>query len=299
MAVAVEAPRRSSGRLGGRPAGWYALAFSAELAAGASVRRRLMERELVVSRTASGTAVVTDGERPERHHAVCERHGVLLAFSAAGAAPWQLWPEPDGALRWSRPTCRTWLIRTQPQEIIENTVDVAHFTVVHGYREIEITAPFAVDGPHLTMSYVVTRDRGLLGKYDPNRLRMRLAITASGLGYSRVEVSGLPLRLRTVVMPTPLDSEMTEVRVATQVALPPPPRLGRLGRAAAAAVAGPVGRAIGQIAAAEMGRDFAADIRIWEHKRYQDPPRLVSGDGPIGPYRTWARQFYRNPAGEP
>jgi hypothetical protein len=45
-----------------------------------------------------------------------------------------------------------------------------------------------------------------------------------------------------------------------------------------------------------MGRDFAADIRIWENKRYQDPPRLVAGDGPIGPYRKWARQFYRDTA---
>jgi 3-ketosteroid 9alpha-hydroxylase-like protein len=286
------------GRLSGRPAGWYALAFSGELGAGATVRRQLLERALVVSRTPSGTPVVSDAGRPSRRHPVCERHGVVLAFSEAGEAgepaPWPLRAiEPEHAtLAWSSPTCRTWRIRTQPQEIIENTVDIAHFTVVHGYREIEVTAPFTVDGPHLTMGYVVTRDRGLLGKYDPSRLRMRLDITASGLGYSRVEVSGLPLRLRTVVMPTPVDRETTEVRVVTQVAL-----AGRRG-AGARLIAGTLGRAVGRIAAAEMGRDFAADIRIWEHKRYQDPPRLVAGDGPIGPYRTWARQFYRS-RGEP
>jgi hypothetical protein len=40
-----------------------------------------------------------------------------------------------------------------------------------------------------------------------------------------------------------------------------------------------------------MGHDFAADIAIWENKRYQDPPRVCAGDGPIGAYRTWARQF--------
>jgi hypothetical protein len=34
------------------------------------------------------------------------------------------------------------------------------------------------------------------------------------------------------------------------------------------------------------------DIRIWEQKAYRHPPVLCDGDGPIGPFRRWARQFY-------
>jgi hypothetical protein len=195
----------------------------------------------------------------------CVRHGVVLAWFGAGK-PWPLAPiEPEHATRrWSRPATRTWRIRTHPQEIIENTVDVAHFVSVHRYRDVEITRPMTTDGPHLRMSYAVRR----------GPMRMALDITASGIGYSRVEIDVHGLRLRTVVMPTPVDDDMTEVRAITQVAVP-----------------GVVGAAIGQVAAIAMGRDFAADIAIWENKVYQDPPRVCAGDGPIGAYRTWARQF--------
>ena len=36
----------------------------------------------------------------------------------------------------------------------------------------------------------------------------------------------------------------------------------------------------------------AQDFPVWATKRYQSPPRLARGDGPIGPFRHWARQFY-------
>ncbi|MGW6536482.1 hypothetical protein ACWGBV_14385 [Streptomyces sp. NPDC055051] len=34
------------------------------------------------------------------------------------------------------------------------------------------------------------------------------------------------------------------------------------------------------------------DFPVWSTKRYVSPPRLARGDGPIGPFRHWARQFY-------
>ena len=37
--------------------------------------------------------------------------------------------------------------------------------------------------------------------------------------------------------------------------------------------------------------DFRQDVAVWEHKRYLDRPQLVEGDGPIGAFRRWARQF--------
>ncbi|HBF81687.1 MAG TPA: (2Fe-2S)-binding protein, partial [Streptomyces sp.] len=33
------------------------------------------------------------------------------------------------------------------------------------------------------------------------------------------------------------------------------------------------------------------------HKEYVQPPRLAPGDGPIGPFRRWARRFYPPPPG--
>jgi len=248
-------------RLTTRASGWFAVAFSRELRRGRELRRRVLGEELCVRRDAGGVAIVPG-------HEVRERHGAILAFFSSGsdAPAWELAPiEAEHVARgWSRPATRRWRIRTHPQEIIENTVDVAHFESVHGYRRVEITAPMQARGPHLTMSYAVRR----------GPLRMHLDINASGVGYSRVQVRLLGEHLRTVVMPTPIADDLVEVHVVTQVARPGWP-----------------GAAIAQIAAVAMGHDFTADIRIWETKRYQDPPRVCAGDGPIGPYRTWARQF--------
>src|SRR5262249_15682447 len=43
---------------------------------------------------------------------------------------------------------------------------------------------------------------------------------------------------------------------------------------------------------AEIERQLEQDIPIWENKIYVHPPLLVDGDGPIGIYRKWCRQFY-------
>jgi hypothetical protein len=47
-------------------------------------------------------------------------------------------------------------------------------------------------------------------------------------------------------------------------------------------------RAVASIVAAEINRD----IPIWQHKRYLERPALCPGEGSIGRYRKWTRQFY-------
>ncbi len=42
----------------------------------------------------------------------------------------------------------------------------------------------------------------------------------------------------------------------------------------------------------DIVRDVEDDIRIWQHKVYLTQPLLCDGDGPIGPFRKWARRFY-------
>jgi hypothetical protein len=44
--------------------------------------------------------------------------------------------------------------------------------------------------------------------------------------------------------------------------------------------------------AREFVRQFRQDIPIWESKRYLERPILCDGNGAIGPFRKWARQFY-------
>ena len=43
---------------------------------------------------------------------------------------------------------------------------------------------------------------------------------------------------------------------------------------------------------AEVSRQLEQDIPIWENKVYLSRPVLCDGDGPIGVFRRWAKQFY-------
>jgi hypothetical protein len=49
-----------------------------------------------------------------------------------------------------------------------------------------------------------------------------------------------------------------------------------------------VGRAI----IADLEKQMAEDIPIWENKRYYRRPLLSDGDGPFPVYRKWMRQFF-------
>jgi len=45
----------------------------------------------------------------------------------------------------------------------------------------------------------------------------------------------------------------------------------------------------------EYKTDVYQDFKIWENKKYLIRTHLAPGDGPIGFYRLWARQFYNEP----
>ena len=42
----------------------------------------------------------------------------------------------------------------------------------------------------------------------------------------------------------------------------------------------------------EVSRQLEQDIPIWENKIHHDRPLLCDGDGPIGIFRRWCKQFY-------
>jgi 3-ketosteroid 9alpha-monooxygenase subunit A len=273
-------------RLSGAGAGWYAVAFADELTPGTVLRRRALDPELAVFRTAAGVPVVMDAYCPHMGAHLAEGGRVVgeelrCPFHELGFAP-------DGRCVRTSYRCaklpvlraRTWPVHERHGALLAY---LGGATDAPAPWELRPIAP-----PRAAIAWSAPA-----GRLWRIRTRFHLDITASGLGYSRVEVHGLPLPVRTVVMPTPIGEEITEVRVITQIGLLPDHPLTR------ALPRQWLADRIGQLAAAEMGRDFAADIRIWEHKRYLERPRLIDGDGPIGRYRRWARQFYPGAARPP
>jgi nitrite reductase/ring-hydroxylating ferredoxin subunit len=242
---------------------------------------------------AEGQCVATGyGSKPPptatgRAWPVREVNGMVCVFHSADGRPPE-WEVPALEQRgWSAPVFRRFALAAHPQETTENSVDLGHFSWVHGYRAVRMEREVVVEGPYLSTAYLAERPVPVVGRWLHFDFRYETHI--HGLGYSQVDVAvrGFDIRARLWVLPVPIAAGRLSLTLAASGSAagdvhpalrPLPPRL----RAAA------IGRFILFFLAIDARQDFA----IWAHKRYVHPPALAHGDGPIGRYRTWARQFY-------
>jgi nitrite reductase/ring-hydroxylating ferredoxin subunit len=312
--------------------GWFCLGRSSDVRAGSVVRQRFQASEVVVARTEGGRAFLADAYCP--HLGAHLGHGGVVCgevlrcpfhhfdFDATGAcvatpygheppagARLATWPcidrdgfllvfwDPDESLeRWELPSFDhsgwsplrhgAFRLHTHPQETTENSVDLGHLSVVHGYRSVRSLQPLELDGPRLRSRYAMRR-RGLMPGTPP--LDTLFAVRADGLGYSTVEVEvpRLGMQARQYVFSTPRERGEVDLYVAIEVRStrrrPWSPLWDRL---------------LSRFAFRALREDISHDFDIWKHKSFVHPPALARGDGPIGPYRRWAKQFHR-PADPP
>jgi nitrite reductase/ring-hydroxylating ferredoxin subunit len=192
---------------------------------------------------------------------------------------------------WTRTRTKTFRLTGHVQDLAENSVDIGHLGLVHGYREIETLAELETDGPLLRARYAFRHPRGVMGM--GKNARAEIDIRVHGLGYSQVEVSiaELGFRSRQFVLAAPADEGHLELRVGMCMKRAE----GARGVIAGITSALPLwlfDALVAGFAFDTFVSDVADDVPIWSTKRYADPPRLAEGDGPIGRYRRWARQFY-------
>jgi nitrite reductase/ring-hydroxylating ferredoxin subunit len=311
----------------GMPSGWYVVATSRELEPGTVLSRHYFGRDLVLFRTQSGQAVVADAYCPHLganlgdgrvegetircpFHGFCfdakgtcvanaygtepsaaarlrtwpvqeKNHVVLVYYHPLGEAP--SWEVPAFEIEgWSGFLCRRYDVASHPQETSENSVDFGHFTNVHRFTDSEMTRPATTSGPLLTTGYAVYRSLAELGLRKVV-LRVEYNVFVWGLGYSVVELHLPQLRadLRLFVLPVPVDDEGIHLR------------LGAMTRGGHFL---PIAPLINRFVFEFLCLEVRQDIPVWERKRYIERPALVKGDGPIGIYRKWARQFYPDDA---
>jgi nitrite reductase/ring-hydroxylating ferredoxin subunit len=251
---------------------------------------------------AAGACVKTSyGQPPPRAAAarawpVIERNGLLFAWHDADGAPPSFELPTLATEGFAGPYLHTWTLRTHPQEISENSVDVGHFGVVHKYTEVSENAPLRLEGPRLFVAYSFRRAVEALG-LKLGTIRTDFTGEMHGIGYSHVSslVQQVGIRSLHLVLPTPAAEGQTELRIvlwtAAEGKLIGPAAPLRLLPAALA------NRLIGVFAFLGYKNDVAQDIEIWENKVYVHPPALARGDGPIGRYRAWCQQFYARLSG--
>ena len=225
------------------------------------------------------TRIPYDGSRHPNariHTYPCiERAGIVLFwYHPTGAAPlWEI-PELDvhGAPGWSRYHRALWSVRAPWQEMAENGPDFIHLRTVHGAVEVPELESYDLVG-------YTTRLRSKVSFTTPRGPQAgRIDTDGWGPGFSLARFSGI-IDACFVSAMTPIDFERTEVSFNY---------LFRRGDGADAARAERVGAAL----IADLERQEAEDIAIFDFKIYQPAPCLSRADGPIARFRRWAAQFY-------
>ncbi len=301
------------------PNGWFQVATADELPPAGVKPLRYFGRDLVLFRTESGVAKVLDAHCPHLgaggkvrgdclecpFHAwkfdgagacieipyakkippravlqtwpVREVNGMIMVwYHAAGEPPqWEVPLLPEyGHDEWTTYEKRSWKIRTHNQEMAENSVDCAHFLYLHGTQEMPTTqAEVAGHLLHTTSLTVMKTPQG--------KVKGEVDVHAYGFGFTTTRFRGLVETLL-VSSATTIDDDYCELRFHFTIK-----------KMVNEGVTGTVGAAFQR----EIGRQLEQDIPIWENKIYVHPPVLVDGDGPIGVFRRWAKQFYTPVAG--
>jgi len=304
------------------PTGWFQVAYSDELEAGAVVPLQYFGEHLVLYRDNEGVAHVLDAFCPHlgahlgyggvvedncircpfhawrfdgggrcieipyaekipsqaklRSWPVFEANGLIMVHHhiAGGEPGWELPKLAEyNSDAWTPYVRRRWKVRTHNQEMAENAVDSAHFKYVHGTPEQPRTRA-EIDG-HMF------RVRSPVQYTTPQGdVEGQIASDSYGFGFSLVRFTGIVETLL-ISSVTPIDGEYVDVRFSFTTK--------RIGNEA-------MTQNVAKAFIAEIERQLGQDIPIWEHKVMKTPPMLCDGDGPIGLFRRWAKQFY---VGEP
>ncbi len=186
-------------------------------------------------------------------------------------------------------------LRGHPQDTTENSVDIGHLGVVHGYERPRMIGDLVTDGASLRATYEFFRPVGLLGSGFGGVLA-EFDAHVHGLGYSYVatRIPSLGLEYKNFVYATPVDDMALELRIsATLRSLDASPLSGPLRAVKLSKLASRlVERLVHERSFRIFESDVLQDFVIWQNKRFVAKPALAAGDGPILRYRRWAAQFY-------
>jgi phenylpropionate dioxygenase-like ring-hydroxylating dioxygenase large terminal subunit len=182
------------------------------------------------------------------------------------------WGDPEWTSSWQK---YRWVIRSQPQEVMENAIDWHHFQTVH-LMDPPRERSHKFDGKMFFWNIGTRKTVQTMGVQDD----LYMEAQNWGLGFNFLTYTGM---FTTVVSAglTPVDHETLEF--ATGI-------IGKKdGRSEEETVA------LLKAYMDDQSKAIEQDFSIWEAKTFRNRPVLCDGDGPIAEYRRWVRQFYSTP----
>ncbi len=312
------------------PRGWFPVALSHELPIGAVLPLHYFGRELVAFRTEDGKAHVKNAYCPhlgthlghggtiEGTCIRCPFHGwkfdgesgdcvtipyakkippaarlqpwpthevsglVLVWFHENGESPSWTVPEllvGDQESDWTPWKETRWKLAARIQDLTENDLDAAHLPVLHQFTAAIPEATLDLAGPSLNVTMLIELNLETFGL--PGTVRTPLHTRKHGLSIGvirqTVDLGEFSISSRSIGCTTPIDQHSVDLRVLHSIRKTGMEQLDPLIEASYFST---FRKAIDQ------------DLTIWEHKAYLMRPLLCEGDGPIGSFRKWSRQFY-------
>jgi nitrite reductase/ring-hydroxylating ferredoxin subunit len=202
-----------------------------------------------------------------------ERYGQIWAWFHPYAEPpaWELphisCMEDEG---WVGDKRGTWTANTAIQEIVENSVDVAHLKFLHG-------APMV---PPVTVEYDRHIQRFNLG----SGYIVGETWGAGSVGTVTFTQEGVSATLFSYTQP--ITRELTRMNMSFRHQTYP-------AGSREEAIARKLIEHMVHEAEGETSAGFeSVDLTIWNNKKYRHKPLLCDGDGPVLAFRKWFRQFY-------
>ncbi len=223
--------------------------------------------------TAIPNAIKIPANARARAWTVVERHGQIFTYRnrAGDVAPYEL-PEMEDfdANLWCTPSTFEWTVRIHGQDIMENSVDSAHFAAVHGHKLPVNT--FTAEGRELRIS----QDTELKKFGFDIRTKLEFHMIEPGFHYLRFrDTPGTQAMVFSSIVP--IDTEQVNHRLTIWVMNTRIPGWTWL---------------LKKFLVREMMKTYAEDMEIWQNKAYLSKPVLCSYDTSIMKIRNWYAQFY-------
>lgn len=308
------------------PNGWFVIAFSSDIALGEVKTVHYFDQDIVLFRTvagklsalgptcphlgahlgggevegeclrcpfhawgfdASGRCVdipyapkIPPNARARAWHLI-EHNGVVMVHYGSAPADDPKWrPEALVEAGWTANRTIRWELDSHPQEVGENTVDCAHLTPVHHVTKTEVLEVEQREHYMRVLLHLVATGHVIGMPDEINDVHLDVSLHGLGQIISNTHVLTAGLRTRQRIHPTPITKDRIAIfAIANTLEMPDPEYT----------------KEIDEIFWQAFTSDFVRDFPIWSKKAYLDRPLLVKGDGPIGAYRKWARQFYVAP----
>ena len=168
-------------------------------------------------------------------------------------------------------------VTLHPQYVLENGVDFAHFKYVHQTPIVPLFTRHDFAGPVSYVDFTITFEGADSQSIDD--VASGVEAINGGLGVAVTKSWGM-VDNRTISAITPVDEHSCDVRFTVYIGRRPGDDSAKTAERA---------RLFGE----SVIEQFAADIEIWSHQRYQQSPALAPSESEsFTTFRTWAAQFY-------